>query len=409
MIAGLNAFSNDFVTSFAALTLQNSIFLVGLLGLLFVFRKQSARFLNLIALIGFIKLLLPPFLSLPTFSIEAAAVPEFLHALTAPTQISAQIVQGRTELTLRAAFFLSWLLIALFLFSLPVLNALRMRRRLRSAKLINVDIPGLPATGGVSFWLSPEVESPLVFGFWQHKVVLPMDWLSWSVKCRNAVIAHELAHIRNGDHWIGFMQLVAKSLYFFNPLVFILSRKLSYYREIACDDAAIAAIRVSRIDYSRYLVRISEAAVKQRYGFISSSAFSQPQASMKNRIRYLLKERQQAGFVLTLRNRIIIAVLLAATLPLSFNIAVEPALSVTGTQPALLRDALVPTQTGTTLLSESLDDNSGTPPAGKENCLIYDKDGNPVDTSVQSIAVRTKRPAQPLPLVPVKLTTHSPQ
>src|SRR5437660_336918 len=67
-------------------------------------------------------------------------------------------------------------------------------------------------------------------------------WLTeLPVPMLEAVIAHELAHIRRWDLWINLAQLVVEILLFYHPAVWWLSRRLRVERELCCDELAVAA------------------------------------------------------------------------------------------------------------------------------------------------------------------------
>lgn len=140
-----------------------------------------------------------------------------------------------------------------------------------------------------------------------------------ALDCKRVVLAHELAHIRAHDHWVSFLQLLAKAIYFFNPLFFILNRRLNQYREMARDDTAMSSINVSPVDYSKHLVRISELLVQQKYCFLSLSSFSHPKSDVKSRIFYQLGAvpKKRSG----LKSRLILALLLVLFIPFSIDFA----------------------------------------------------------------------------------------
>ncbi len=56
-----------------------------------------------------------------------------------------------------------------------------------------------------------------------------------------AVIAHELGHIKRFDVAVNFLQMIAETLFFFHPAVWWLNRRIRADREDCCDDVAIAA------------------------------------------------------------------------------------------------------------------------------------------------------------------------
>ena len=54
-----------------------------------------------------------------------------------------------------------------------------------------------------------------------------------------AILAHELAHIRRHDYLINLLQTVAETLLFYHPAVWWVSRRIRIEREHCCDDAAV--------------------------------------------------------------------------------------------------------------------------------------------------------------------------
>ncbi len=68
---------------------------------------------------------------------------------------------------------------------------------------------------------------------------------------------HELAHLRRHDHWVNLAQRVVEALYFFNPAVWIISRRIRTERELACDDMVLGA-GAKQAAYADSLLRIAE-------------------------------------------------------------------------------------------------------------------------------------------------------
>ena len=55
----------------------------------------------------------------------------------------------------------------------------------------------------------------------------------------DAIIAHELAHIRRGDHWVAWLELAAGVVWWWNPLFWFTRKRLRESAEMACDALAI--------------------------------------------------------------------------------------------------------------------------------------------------------------------------
>ena len=67
-----------------------------------------------------------------------------------------------------------------------------------------------------------------------------------------AVIAHELGHIKRFDIAVNFFQVIAETLFFFHPAVWWLNKRIRADREDCCDDMAIAVCG-ERAGYARAL------------------------------------------------------------------------------------------------------------------------------------------------------------
>jgi beta-lactamase regulating signal transducer with metallopeptidase domain len=52
---------------------------------------------------------------------------------------------------------------------------------------------------------------------------------------RQSIIAHELAHLRRGDHRVRWLQLAATAIYWWHPIAWLASRRVSRAAELCCD------------------------------------------------------------------------------------------------------------------------------------------------------------------------------
>jgi beta-lactamase regulating signal transducer with metallopeptidase domain len=82
---------------------------------------------------------------------------------------------------------------------------------------------------------------PMTWGFLRPIILLPSDSVTWPRARLEAVLMHELAHIRRGDSLAQILSLTVCALYWPNPLVWIGARRLRREAEIAADDAVIAS------------------------------------------------------------------------------------------------------------------------------------------------------------------------
>ena len=101
------------------------------------------------------------------------------------------------------------------------------------------------------------VRQAMAVGCWRPMVLLPMSLVSAvPVEVLEAVIAHELSHIRRLDLWVNLAQRVLETLLFYHPAVWWLSGRARAEREICCDEAAVAATG-QRLEYATSLALVA--------------------------------------------------------------------------------------------------------------------------------------------------------
>jgi beta-lactamase regulating signal transducer with metallopeptidase domain/DNA-directed RNA polymerase subunit F len=102
------------------------------------------------------------------------------------------------------------------------------------------------------------VSVPAVIGFFRPIVLLPARALTGlSPEQLEAVIAHELGHIKRLDVAVNLFQVVAETLFFFHPAVWWLNQRIRADREDCCDDVAVAACG-SKVSYARALATMED-------------------------------------------------------------------------------------------------------------------------------------------------------
>ena len=84
---------------------------------------------------------------------------------------------------------------------------------------------------------------PVTVGFFRPLVLLPASLLSgMPVPLLEALLAHELAHVRRWDYLLNLLQSVAEALLFFHPVVWWLSARLRVERELVADALAAQSL-----------------------------------------------------------------------------------------------------------------------------------------------------------------------
>jgi beta-lactamase regulating signal transducer with metallopeptidase domain len=98
---------------------------------------------------------------------------------------------------------------------------------------------------------------PYVIGLYRPVIVVPPALLEEPPLLRPALL-HELAHIRRRDALGRAVQVLARAVFWFLPVVRIASKRLELAREAACDAWALEAGGISRPAYARLLVQMAQ-------------------------------------------------------------------------------------------------------------------------------------------------------
>ena len=163
---------------------------------------------------------------------------------------------------------LAWVA-GVYMFTLRTLGAWMLLMRLRRQRLESIagDLLStclalqerLGVARAVRYVCSRAVDSPAVLGWFRPIVVLPLSVLAgltpWQVE---AIVAHELAHIKRWDAFVNIFQVATETLLFYHPAVWWVNRVIRNEREHCCDDIAVEACG-NAPGYARALALLEES------------------------------------------------------------------------------------------------------------------------------------------------------
>ena len=111
--------------------------------------------------------------------------------------------------------------------------------------------------------VSEKVREALVMKFYRPLILLPASWLTeMTPEMLEAVIAHELAHVRRFDLWVSLLQRIIETVLFYHPAVWWLSRRIDAEREICADELAVQTTS-DRLTYATALEKLGRLRVAQ--------------------------------------------------------------------------------------------------------------------------------------------------
>ncbi len=154
----------------------------------------------------------------------------------------------------------------------------------------------------VRLFESCEIGAAVTVGAINPAIVVPAGSAGWPAAKRRYILSHELAHIKRRDGLVEVLAIVVKSVYWFNPFVWLAVKAARIERERDCDDAVLAGgARPS--DYALFLMDIAADLGTPRGPAWQLSTISQG-SNLKERIMCILdpkidrnRGRRRAGIV----------------------------------------------------------------------------------------------------------------
>jgi GWxTD domain-containing protein len=126
---------------------------------------------------------------------------------------------------------------------------------------------------------------PQVIGYWRPVILMPLGALAGlSAEQVEAILIHELAHIRRADYLVGLAQSLIEGLFFFHPAVWWISAVVRAEREYACDDLVVA-LRPDARAYAAALTTLEQSRWAAGYAAAAANG-----GNLVRRIRRLLGE-----------------------------------------------------------------------------------------------------------------------
>jgi beta-lactamase regulating signal transducer with metallopeptidase domain len=159
---------------------------------------------------------------------------------------------------------------------------------------------------------SARVDVPIVVGWLRPVVIWPVAAVTGMPPEQiDAILAHELAHVRRHDVLVNLLQSVIEAVFFHHPAAWWISAQVRAEREHCADELAIRALAAgqagSRISYATALLSLEE----RRQAILAAAANG---GSLGDRIRRLAGIEQSSGHPARLAAAVVVLVAVVATL-----------------------------------------------------------------------------------------------
>lgn len=145
----------------------------------------------------------------------------------------------------------------------------------------------------VKLCVSDAVRVPAAIGYFRPMVVFPLWALSEIAPAElDAILLHELSHLRRYDDWTNLAQKLLKAILFFHPAVWFIESRLTLEREMACDDAVLEANFAPRA-YAESLVSLAEKSFLRRGLQLAQAAVSHVEQLRLRLVEILGKDKTE--------------------------------------------------------------------------------------------------------------------
>jgi len=239
-------------------------------------------------------LIVPPQIVIDHATDAADAVPSIPMIVPSAEAAPAEAPAASTlpEITLAEvalAVFMIWLAGVCWAGSRLMIGALGLhllRRQSRPHALPPADLPDIVMQRReCELRLSGAQDGPMTWGVLKPVILLPKNSLGWTRERMQAVLLHELAHVRRRDSLTQSLSLLICALYWPNPLIWLGARALRREAEIAADDAVLS----SGMRPSAYAGELLQLASEFRgHGLAVSGVSMAGRSSLEARVKSVL-------------------------------------------------------------------------------------------------------------------------
>ena len=312
---------------------QGALIVILLTGVLYLLKKYASQLRYLISLFALIVLLICAGITFYTsynYAREKQVLKQTLisdpakiidslqgqlkqtHAGKQIQSVSLQMKWIRFRAVLQRNFpviFIVWLAGVLF-FLLRMAGGFLYLRALRNRQVLGLDDKWIQKINELKNKLgirkkidalqSLVTEVPMILGYFRPVLLIPASFLTGlSTSELEAVIAHELAHIRRYDYIINIIQSIIETLFFFHPAVWLISKAIRNEREHSCDELAVS-VTGNTVNYIKALALSQELVWNRKNQY--ALTFSSGKVSLLKRIKRIknhkiMKNKVSGGFI----------------------------------------------------------------------------------------------------------------
>ncbi len=182
---------------------------------------------------------------------------------------------------------------------------------------------------GVPILQSPRMRDdriePGVFGLWRQTILIPEGMeTTLSPAQFNAVLSHEWNHARRHDNLAAALQMLTEAVFWFYPVIWMVGRRLTEERELACDQAVLEHAQADDVEaYAEGILKVCRLYTASPLPCVAGITG----ANLRARIQLILKGARPRPLTCTRRLALAGALLAAIAGPAVTGFLTAPAAS----------------------------------------------------------------------------------
>lgn len=126
---------------------------------------------------------------------------------------------------------------------------------------------------------------PICVGAFRPMVIIPA--VNYTKEQKRVIFVHELIHYKHKDQWLKHLSFIVGCVHCFNPISYLLKKKVQIWAEYACDDTAVGFIG-SQKEYFEVIISMAESSAKL-VGLYSSLV--DDVSEIKNRMKHMQRSK----------------------------------------------------------------------------------------------------------------------
>jgi uncharacterized protein (TIGR03435 family) len=307
---------------------QSTVFTIAAWLLTFALRRNRASVRYWIWFAASLKFLIPFSLLVSIgnkFAWHSSATvtqPRFANAINQISQPFAAFTEApiampppHASIALPIVLVATWICggIVVLIFWLRSLHQIRAIKRAATPLPLNLSIPVMSSSARTE---------PGVFGIFNPVLILPEGIANRLTPAQmNAVIAHELCHVRRKDNLTAAVHMLVETIFWFHPFVWWIQTQLVAERERSCDETVVATANDPQV-YAEAILNVCKLYIESPLRCVSGVTG----ANLKKRIRAIVSHRVAGD--LDLSRKFMLTVAVAAAFAIPFFVGMVSASSI---------------------------------------------------------------------------------